>query len=68
MAAMAGALGVRLEKVGHYVLGDPADPPSADHIFRAVKVMKLACILFAASVAAPISICLFALGVPTWAI
>ena len=32
MAAMAGGLGVTLEKVGHYRLGDPAPEPEAHHI------------------------------------
>ena len=35
MAAMAGGLGVTLEKVGHYRLGDPAPEPEARHIGRA---------------------------------
>lgn len=35
MAAMAGGLGVTLEKVGHYRLGDPAPEPEAHHITRA---------------------------------
>jgi adenosylcobinamide-phosphate synthase len=30
MAAMAGALGVRLEKPGHYILGDGPEPTAAD--------------------------------------
>ena len=35
MAAMAGGLGVTLEKVGHYRLGDPAPEPEVHHIGRA---------------------------------
>ncbi|MCL6646657.1 MAG: adenosylcobinamide-phosphate synthase CbiB, partial [Dehalococcoidia bacterium] len=35
MAAMAGALGVRLEKPGHYCLGDPSREPDAHDIARA---------------------------------
>jgi adenosylcobinamide-phosphate synthase len=39
MAAMAGALGVRLEKVGHYRLGDPARPVEAGDIGRAAAIV-----------------------------
>jgi adenosylcobinamide-phosphate synthase len=39
MAAMAGALGVRLEKVGHYSLGDGGRPPSADDIAAARRAV-----------------------------
>ena len=39
MAAMAGGLGVTLEKVGHYRLGDPAPEPEVRHITRANRVL-----------------------------
>ena len=39
MAAMAGGLGVTLEKVGHYRLGDPAPEPEAQHIGRATRAL-----------------------------
>ena len=39
MAAMAGGLGVTLEKVGHYRLGDPAPEPTAHHIGRATRAL-----------------------------
>lgn len=39
MAAMAGAVGVELEKVSHYRLGDPVEPPSATHLRRAVRIV-----------------------------
>ena len=39
MAAMAGGLGVTLEKVGHYRLGDPAPEPCARHIGRATRAL-----------------------------
>ncbi len=39
MAAMAGGLGVTLEKVGHYRLGDPAPEPQARHIGRATRAL-----------------------------
>jgi adenosylcobinamide-phosphate synthase len=48
MAAMAGALNVRLEKVGHYRLGDGGAAPGQGEIARAVALMYLACGLAAA--------------------
>jgi adenosylcobinamide-phosphate synthase len=46
MAAMAGALGVRLEKVGHYVLGEGNPPPSIENIDGAVKVFSISAALW----------------------
>jgi cobalamin biosynthesis protein CobD/CbiB len=46
MSAMAGALGVTLEKVGHYQLeGGPA-PPGAETIDRALRVATVTVSLF----------------------
>jgi adenosylcobinamide-phosphate synthase len=42
MAAMAGALNVRLEKVGHYVLGEGRAAPTLDKIDSAVNLFSLA--------------------------
>jgi adenosylcobinamide-phosphate synthase len=42
MSAMAGALTVRLEKVGHYVLGDGGALPSARDICRALRLCAAA--------------------------
>ncbi len=53
MAAMAGGLGVTLEKVGHYRLGDPAPEPQAQHIGRATRALYATTAL-AAGVAAGI--------------
>lgn len=39
MAAMAGGLGVTLEKVGHYRLGEPAPEPLPAHIGVATKAL-----------------------------
>lgn len=38
MSAMAGALGVRLEKIGHYVLGDGLSRPTAGSVERSLRV------------------------------
>lgn len=42
MAAMAGLLGVRLEKAGHYALGDPHEQLQTTHITRAVYIVSIA--------------------------
>jgi adenosylcobinamide-phosphate synthase len=47
MAAMAGALGVQLEKVGHYRLGDAGATVGAGAIARAVTILYVACALAA---------------------
>ena len=39
MAAMAGGLGVTLEKVGHYRLGEPAPEPAPAHIGAATRAL-----------------------------
>ena len=41
MSGMAGALGVELEKVGHYRLGDPTRPLRPQDITRAIQTMYL---------------------------
>ncbi|HEY2745685.1 MAG TPA: cobalamin biosynthesis protein, partial [Polyangia bacterium] len=51
-AAMAGALGVSLEKVGCYRLGDGAGPIGAETIGRAVSMLYVASALGAAGAAA----------------
>jgi adenosylcobinamide-phosphate synthase len=53
MAALAGVLGVELEKVGHYRLGDPVAVPGPETIAAAWRVVSLGGLLAAAlSVAA----------------
>jgi len=42
MAAMAGALNVRLEKVGHYVLGEGRAAPVLESIDNAINIFSLA--------------------------
>ncbi len=56
MAAIAGALNVRLEKVGHYVLGEAKTPLIPDTIKGAVQIFSVAAALW-------ILICLIAGGV-----
>ncbi len=47
MAAMAGALGVELEKVGHYRLGSGGAAARTFDIDRAILIMSVACGLMA---------------------
>jgi len=42
MSAMAGALNVKLEKVGHYILGDTQRSPTSEDIGGAVRLMRIA--------------------------
>jgi adenosylcobinamide-phosphate synthase len=45
MSAMAGALGVELEKAGHYQLGTGGCPPAPGDIGRAVHLSRMAIVL-----------------------
>ena len=49
MSAMAGALERRLEKRGHYVLGDGRRQPDAADVRRAVRLTGVAAGLLAAA-------------------
>jgi cobalamin biosynthesis protein CobD/CbiB len=46
MSAMAGLLGVKLEKPGFYALGDADQHLNYSHLNRAVRIMALDTILF----------------------
>jgi adenosylcobinamide-phosphate synthase len=48
MAAMAGLLRVRLEKIGHYRLGDPVEPLAPAKIDEAWQIVRRAAALTAA--------------------
>lgn len=48
MSAAAGALGVALEKVGHYTLGEGLPPPDRDAIVRMVRLLRAAALLASA--------------------
>jgi len=54
MAAMAGALDVRLEKPGHYILYDEGKMPSHLDIMRALKIRNAVIILFLVLVVTPL--------------
>jgi adenosylcobinamide-phosphate synthase len=55
MATMAGLLGVRLDKVGHYRLGDPMAPITAATIRTAWRIVAVAMLLSVALCAAAIA-------------
>ncbi len=46
MSAIAGSLGVWLEKPGHYILNPEGREPNAEDVGRAVKVVVIASLLF----------------------
>jgi len=62
MATMAGALRIRLEKIGHYSLGDAQEPASLAKCEAAIKIMKLTTILFSGLVSFPIMSLLYLAG------
>ena len=45
MSAMAGALQVQLEKVGHYRLGEPREPLSANKIAQGIRLAQMTAFL-----------------------
>ena len=53
MATMAGALRIRLEKIGHYALGDEQEPATLEKCKTAISIMKLTALLFCITVAVP---------------
>jgi adenosylcobinamide-phosphate synthase len=62
MATMAGALRVRLEKIGHYALGDEQEPATLEKCNEAISIMKLTTFLFCLGVSAPIISILYLAG------
>ncbi len=54
ISAMAGALEIRLEKQGHYALGDDHGYISHEDIGKALRIMTLTAALFGVVVVLPI--------------
>ena len=54
MAALAGALGTKFEKLEHYSLGNGNSNLTQKHIHSAISIMKLTSILFCGIVTIPI--------------
>ena len=53
MATIAGALRVRLEKIGYYSLGEGYEYLTLEHCERAISIMKITSLLFCLVFAAP---------------
>jgi adenosylcobinamide-phosphate synthase len=62
MAAIAGALGTRFEKINHYSLGDGDVEFSKEHVKSAISLMKLTSIVFCGLVVCPIVVVLSLVG------
>jgi len=62
MAAMAGALQTRFEKIDHYTLGSGTISPDYTHFTSAVRLVKISCILFCLIVTIPMIMILSYLG------
>ncbi|MGD8707359.1 MAG: cobalamin biosynthesis protein [Nitrosopumilaceae archaeon] len=62
MAAIAGALGTKFEKINHYSLGDGEVEFSKDHIKSAISMMKVTSIIFSVIVVMPVVILLSYFG------
>jgi len=62
MAAIAGALGAKFEKIDHYSLGDGNVSFTKDHVKSAISIMKVTSILFCGLVVFPILLLLSYLG------
>jgi adenosylcobinamide-phosphate synthase len=62
MAAIAGALGTRFEKIDHYFLGDGKVSISKEHVKSTITLMKVTSIIFCGIVVVPIVLLLSYLG------
>ena len=62
MAALAGALGTRLEKMNHYTIGNGDIEFTKSHVISAVTLMKVSSILFCGIITVPIIVTLSFLG------
>ena len=62
MAALAGALETKFEKINHYKLGDGEITLTRDHVLSAIKIMKFTSILFFGIITIPIIFVLSILG------
>ncbi len=62
MATMAGALGVRFEKLDSYALGDGDVEFAEEHFGKAISMMKATAVLFVALFTVPVIVALSILG------
>lgn len=63
MATMAGALRIKLEKIGQYSLGDESERVSIGKCRAAISMMKLTTIFFCVIVSIP---CILVLQLMGW--
>jgi len=62
MAALAGALGTRFEKIDHYSVGEGDIELSKSHLRSAIALMKITSVLFCGIFTIPVIIILYYLG------
>jgi adenosylcobinamide-phosphate synthase len=62
MATMAGALRIRLEKIGHYSLGDGQEQATLEKCRAAISIMKLTTLLFFLAFSVPTMSVLYVAG------
>ena len=62
MAGVAGALNIRLEKVGYYKIGEEHEHITIEHCYKAIRLMKVTVILFMIIVVLPLLILRYLLG------
>ena len=62
MAAIAGAIGAKFEKIDHYSLGDGVVSFNKDHVKSAISIMKVTSVIFGSIVVVPIISFSFYLG------
>jgi len=62
MAALAGALETKFEKINHYKLGDGEIILTKHHVLSAIKIMKLTSILFFGIITVPMILILSSIG------
>lgn len=62
MATLAGALGIKFEKMEHYVLGDGNSEITERHFRSAISIMKVTTVLFALLFTIPVILLLSSLG------
>ena len=62
MAALAGALGTRFEKIDHYFVGEGDIELSKSHLKSAIALMKITCVLFCGIFTIPVIVILSYIG------
>ncbi|HJU58519.1 MAG TPA: cobalamin biosynthesis protein [Nitrososphaeraceae archaeon] len=63
ISILAGALRIRLEKLDHYVIGEPLEKISIEKCKIAIKIMKITILVFCTTIAIPL---ILVLGYLNW--